>query len=832
MTPIKVGLLHSLTGTMSISEVSVKDATLLAIEEINAMGGVLGSPIEPIIADGASDLQTFAQKARWLLEEKEVVVLFGCWTSASRKAVLPILERFQGLLFYPVQYEGLERSRHIIYTGATPNQQIIPGINYLLSQGKRKIFLLGSDYIFPRTANEIIKAQLTISDGAIVGEEYIPLGSTNVEGAIGQIKKTQPDAIFNTLNGDSNVAFFRHWRKLGISAEELPIMSASVAEEEIRAIGSEYLTGHLVVWNYFQTIDTPENQRFVKAYKDKYGQDRVTDDPIEAAYLGVYLWKNAVEKANSFEFKKVRDAVKQSEWMAPGGLVKVDSKTQHLCKKVRVGKVGSDGLIEEISNSGNLVSPDPFLENYPWASDFSQKGMTLGIGVSLSILFAILLMLIWLVIGFGAITLEQFGHILAEIGATTTDHRIQELLQEAFRQVSHSQQWLLATLFLSGLTGGMILFVVSRMLRNLSLLRQTAELLVSGDFTAPSRYDAPGISRRPSNGRSPSPLINSNDAIGLLSETLNTMAQQINSLLKSLEARSRQLEERTTELETAKNAAEAANRAKSSFLANMTHELRTPLNAIIGYSQLLLEDAKERNDEEVYQDLQNINIAGKQLLTLISDILDLSKIESGKLTICIETFEVSNLIEEVVKIMQPLVDKNHNIFKVEYHDLGTMTTDLSKVKQTLLNLLSNASKFTKEGLITLTVWKETKNNISLNTYHKNAQEYMIFQVKDTGIGITVEQQARLFNVFTQAENSTNRQYGGTGLGLALSRKFCQLIGGDITVESEAGVGSIFTMRIPVLGIPPENNIDNNFLDNNGFQSPENVTFNSEIIGNR
>jgi urea transport system substrate-binding protein len=235
--PIKIGVLHSLTGTMSISEISVKDATLLAVEEINAAGGVLGRPLEAVIEDGASDLQTFAQKAKQLLLEAQVAVVFGCWTSASRKAVQPAFEHGSGLLFYPVQYEGLEQCPNIFYTGAAPNQQIVPGVNYLLAQGKRKIFLLGSDYIFPRTANRIVKAQLAALGGELAGEVYLPLGSKEVGEAIADILAVKPDAILNTLNGDSNVAFFLHLREAGLKPEDLPVMSVSVAEEEVRTIG-------------------------------------------------------------------------------------------------------------------------------------------------------------------------------------------------------------------------------------------------------------------------------------------------------------------------------------------------------------------------------------------------------------------------------------------------------------------------------------------------------------------------------------------------------------------------------------------------------------------
>jgi urea transport system substrate-binding protein len=370
---IKVGVLHSLSGTMSISEVSVRDATLLAIEEINAAGGVLGKKLEPVIEDGASDWPTFAEKARKLIQQDQVAVVFGCWTSASRKAVLPVFESLNSLLFYPVQYEGLEQSPNIFYTGAEPSQQIVPAVDYLLKEGKKKIYLLGSDYVFPRTANKIIKAQLAANGGELAGEEYTQLGATEFSTIISKIQAAKPDAIFNTLNGDSNVAFFKQFKDAGFTAEQMPVLSVSVAEEEVRGIGADTIAGHLVAWNYYQTTATPENEKFVAAYKAKYGEARVTDDPIEAGYFGVYLWKLAVEKAGSTDVAEVKAAADGIEFAAPGGMVKIDGATQHTWKTVRIGKVRADGLIDEIWSSGKPVQPDPFLKQYPWAAEVAQK---------------------------------------------------------------------------------------------------------------------------------------------------------------------------------------------------------------------------------------------------------------------------------------------------------------------------------------------------------------------------------------------------------------------------------------------------------------------------
>jgi urea transport system substrate-binding protein len=370
---IKVGILHSLSGTMSISEISVKDAELMAIEEINAGGGVLGKQLAPVVEDGASDWPTFAEKAKKLIEIDKVATVFGCWTSASRKAVLPVFESLNGLLWYPVQYEGLEASPNIFYAGATTNQQIVPAVDYLLKDGKKaRFYLLGSDYVFPRTANKIIKAQLKAAGLDPAGEEYTPLGATEYSTVISKIQSSGADVVFNTLNGDSNVAFFKQLKDAGLTSDTLPTLSVSVAEEEIRGIGPENMAGHLTAWNYFETTDTPENKTFVAAYKAKYGPNRVTDDPIEAAYFMVHLWAEAVKKAGSTDVAAVKAAAKGLTFKAPSGLVTVDGDNQHVFKTARIGKARSDGMFDEIWNSGQPLKPDPFLKTYAWAANLAN----------------------------------------------------------------------------------------------------------------------------------------------------------------------------------------------------------------------------------------------------------------------------------------------------------------------------------------------------------------------------------------------------------------------------------------------------------------------------
>jgi urea transport system substrate-binding protein len=369
---VKVGILHSLSGTMSISEVTVKNSELMAIKEINAKGGVLGKQIEAVVEDGASDWPIFAEKARKLITEDKVATVFGGWTSSSRKAMLPVFEELNGLLWYPVQYEGLESSPNIFYTGATTNQQIIPSIDFLLEKGKKKVFLLGSDYVFPRTANKIIKAQLAAKGGETVAEEYTPLGHTDYTTIIAKIKEAKPDVVYNTLNGDSNVAFFKQLKDAGISSADLMTISVSVAEEEVKGIGPEYLVGHLVAWDYYQTTDTPENKVFVESFKKEYGVDSVTSDPMEAGYVAVYLWAAAAEKAGSFEVDKVKAAAKGIEFNAPEGKVTIDGDNQHIYKTVRIGEIKADGQIVELWNSGGPVKPDPYLKTYDWAGDLSK----------------------------------------------------------------------------------------------------------------------------------------------------------------------------------------------------------------------------------------------------------------------------------------------------------------------------------------------------------------------------------------------------------------------------------------------------------------------------
>lgn len=365
---VTVGLLHSLTGSMAISEGSVRDAEVLAIDEINAAGGVLGKQIKYIEEDGASQPSTFATKTEKLLGEDEVATVFGCWTSSSRKAVKQIFEDYNNLLWYPVQYEGMESSDNIVYMGAAPNQQIVPAIEYLIDEGYTKFFLLGSDYVFPRTANMIINAQIDAVDGVeVVGEEYASMDQTEFSSIISKIEAAQPDVIINTLNGTGNVSFFKQLADKNITSDDIMTMSFSIAEEEVQTIGSDILSGNLVSWNYYQTTDTEKNKEFVKAYKAKYGEDRVTSDPAEAAYDAVYMWKAACEKAGSFAIDDVRKALDGLSIDAPEGTITVDGENQHLYKPVRIGKVADDGLIYEVFATDSTVKPDPYLTTYDWA---------------------------------------------------------------------------------------------------------------------------------------------------------------------------------------------------------------------------------------------------------------------------------------------------------------------------------------------------------------------------------------------------------------------------------------------------------------------------------
>lgn len=357
---IKIGVLHSLTGTMAISETSVVDATLLAIEEINKNGGLLGRKIEPIVADGRSDLSTFAKEAERLLKEEKVAVVFGCWTSASRKIVKKIFEKFNHLLFYPVQYEGLERSPNIVYTGAAPNQQIIPAIKWCFDNLGKNFFLVGSDYVFPRTANTIIKDQVTALRGEILGEEYILLGDKDFAGLVQKIVDTKPDVIINTVNGDSNIYFFKELRRAGITPKKIPTMSFSIAEEEIRTLSIENLVGDYASWNYFQSIDTDENKVFIEKFKKKYGTDRVTDDPIEAGYFGVHLWAQAVREAGTANVNEVRKTIRDQSINAPEGMVYINSKNLHTWKTVRIGKIREDGQFDIVWSSEKPVRPVPY----------------------------------------------------------------------------------------------------------------------------------------------------------------------------------------------------------------------------------------------------------------------------------------------------------------------------------------------------------------------------------------------------------------------------------------------------------------------------------------
>lgn len=359
-TEIKVGILHSLSGDLAISEKEVADATLFAIEEINNQGGLLGKLIKPILVDGKSDSQVFALQSEQLIKNHKVAAIFGCWTSASRKTVKPIIERHNHILFYPVQYEGLEESKNIIYTGATPNQQIIPGVSWCLEKLGKRIFFVGSDYVFPRVAHEIIKELVVSKQGELVGHAYIPLGSDDVSSIIENIIASKPNVIVNTINGNSNIAFFKALRNAGITPEKIPTMSFSIAEPELKHLDISNMIGDYATWSYFQNTTSKTNELFVQKFKKRYGSDRVISDPMEAAYFGVHIWAQAVAAAQTTNPQEILTTLAWRSFNAPEGIVSIDGKNNHTWKMVRIGKIQQTGQFIIIWDSDKTVYPQPY----------------------------------------------------------------------------------------------------------------------------------------------------------------------------------------------------------------------------------------------------------------------------------------------------------------------------------------------------------------------------------------------------------------------------------------------------------------------------------------
>ena len=373
---IKVGILHSLSGTMAISETTLKDVALMTIDEINANGGVMGKMLEPVVVDPASDWPLFAEKARELLTKDQVDVVFGCWTSVSRKSVLPVFEELNGLLFYPVQYEGEELEMNVFYTGAAPNQQAIPAVEYLLSEdggGAERFVLLGTDYVYPRTTNKILRAFLNekgITNDNIE-EIYTPFGHSDYQTIVANIKTFSQGgktAVVSTINGDSNVPFYKELGNAGIKATDVPVVAFSVGEEELRGVDTDPLVGHLAAWNYFESLDNPANKEFVekwKAYAKAQNlpnyQTAVTNDPMEATYIGINMWKQAVEQAGTTNVDKVIEAMGGQTFNAPNGYtVKMDETNHHLHKPVYIGEIQPDGQFDVVWQTDGPIRAQPW----------------------------------------------------------------------------------------------------------------------------------------------------------------------------------------------------------------------------------------------------------------------------------------------------------------------------------------------------------------------------------------------------------------------------------------------------------------------------------------
>lgn len=772
---VYVGILHSLTGPMAISESALKDAALMAIDEINQQGGVLGEEILPLVEDCQSYPTAFARKAQHLITQK-ACTLFGCWTSSSRKAVRPIVEQHNLLLWYPLQYEGLEQSQNIFYTGSCLNQQVSPAVQWLVEHHHQRFYLLGSDYIFPWTANKLIRTKLQVLKGNVLAEEYVPLGHQSFEEVIQQIQDLQPDVVFNTLNGDSNLAFYRQYHAAGMDAMQIPIMATSVAEEELKVIG-DVAAGHYTCWSYYQSLDLPANQAFVRNFQNQYGQHRVTSDPIEAAYTQIYLWKQAVESAQSFETDHVRQAAYGSAFNAPGGLIRI-AENHHVWKPCRIGQILPSGQIRQMNHVDSAIPPQPWL-------------------------------------GLEETTLDNkavITQLLSEVSDWIEKARqSEETLTQLQREVSQRQEVeAQLNLWKQAVDASSTPIVITDAQQNASpiiyansafeqqtgyatheIIGKNCRFLQGGEHHQPG---LPELRQAIQNQHHCTVILRNYRKDGTLfwnELTISPVFDHGHHLTHFVGVQKDITDNKLKELELTQaiEAAESANRSKSQFFANMSHELRTPLNGIMGFSQLLLRDPQITPDQRAH--LSTINRNGEHLLALINDVLTMSKIEAGAITFDSKDINLKFLMDDLqgLFILQAQSKGLDLQFYLDAHVPNFINTDEKKLKQILINLLGNALKFTEQGKVECLV--------GCSGFNSDSQTYRLdITVRDTGPGIPEHLKETLFEPFTQ-NPLTRDKHGGTGLGLSICKKFVQLMGGEITLESQEGQGACFHFYISV-----------------------------------